>query len=91
MLADDSLCLAGLDPRAGLLADFSGFEYFFHGCPIRFDPASIMAAIPVRRDSNLCEFEFRPVRNSSEVEDRNGIMIGPPPGSAMLEQFSLQA
>lgn len=56
MLADDALGLAGLYPRAGLLADFSAFEYFFHGCPRRCDPASIVAAVPP--DSRLCRFEF---------------------------------
>lgn len=81
MLAGDSLRLAGLYPRAGLLADLSAVEYLFHGRPIRFDPTSIVAAIPVRRNSDLREFEFGPVPNSSQIEYRKGIMVWPPPGS----------
>ena len=81
MLAGDSFSRAGLYPSAGVLADLSAFEYFFHGRPVGFDPASIMAAIPVRRDSHLRKFEFGPVSNSLQIEYRKGIMVGPPPGS----------
>lgn len=81
MLAGDSLRLAGLYPRAGLLADLSAVEYLFHGRPVRFDPASIVTAIPVRRNSHLRKFEFGPVPNSFQIEYRKGKMVWPPPGS----------
>jgi hypothetical protein len=78
MLACDSLSLTGPYPCARLLADLAAFEYFLHGCPVCFDPASIMTAIPVRRYTNLRKFEFRPVRNFLQVEYCDGIMIRPP-------------
>ena len=81
MLAGDSLCLAGLYPRAGLLADLSAVEYLFHGRPVRFDPTSIVTAIPVRGNSHLRKFEFGPVPNSFQIEYRKGIMVWPPRGS----------
>src|SRR5215469_984922 len=81
MLAGDSLCLAGLYPRAGLLANLSAFEYLFHGRPVRFDPASIVAAIPRRWYSQLRKFESGPLPNSLQIEYRQGIMVWPPPGS----------
>lgn len=80
MLARDSFRLTPLHPCAGLLADFSAFEYLFHRCPVRFDPASIMATVPVRRYSDLRKFEFGPTRNFLEVEYGDGKVIRPPAG-----------
>src|SRR5215469_2524610 len=81
MAARDSFCLAGTYSCPRLLADLPVFEYFFHRCPVRFDPASIVAAVPVGRYTNLRKFELRAARNSLKIENCDGIVIRPPAGS----------
>src|SRR5215472_423078 len=81
MAARDSLRLAGLYARERLFANLSTFEYFFHRCPVRFDPASIVPTVPVGRYTNLRKFELRATRNSLKIENCDGIVIRPPAGS----------
>src|SRR5262245_53484036 len=62
------------------LTDFSRGEYFLHRRPIGFDPSSVMAAVPMRGNANLREFEFRTGFDLADVKNCNRIMIRPPAG-----------
>ena len=58
-LTIDPLCPIDLDSGPSPLADLSGSEYLLHRCPVGFDPSSVVAAVSMRGNADLGEFEFR--------------------------------
>ena len=79
-LTIDPLCPIDLDSGPSPLADLSGSEYFLHRCPVGFDPSSVVAAVSMRGNANLGEFEFRTTFDLADVKNCNRVMIRPPPG-----------
>ena len=74
----DALLSVDLDPRASLVADRAGPEYFLHGRPIGLDPTSVMAAIATGRDTNLSKLQLRAAAYFRDVEDGDRVMVWPP-------------
>ena len=79
-LTIDPLCPIDLDSGPSPLADLSGSEYFLHWCPVGFDPSSVVAAVSMRGNADLGEFEFRTTFDLADVKNCNRVMIRPPPG-----------
>ena len=77
-LTVDPLCPIGVDSCLSPLADLSGSEYFLHRCPVGFDPSSVVAAISMRGNADLGEFEFRTTIDLADVKNCNRIVIRPP-------------
>src|SRR6516164_10153661 len=78
----DTLLPVDLDPPASFVANHSGREYFLHWRPIGLSPTTVVATVTAGWDADLRKLELRAAPHFSDVEDRDGIVIGPPAGRA---------
>src|SRR5215471_20833885 len=62
------------------LADLSRCKHFLHRCPVGFDPSSVVAAVSMRGNADLGEFQFRAAFDLADVKNCNRVVIRPPAG-----------
>ena len=74
----DTLLAIDFDPPASFVANRSRREYFLHWRPIGLDPTTVMAAVAAGWDANLRKLELRASTYFGDVEDCDGIVVGPP-------------
>ena len=80
--SSDTLLPIDFDPPTSFVADRSRREYFRHRRPISLNPATVMATVTAWWNADLRKLELRAAPHSSDVEDRDGIVIRPSAGRA---------